>query len=670
MRILLAILMCLPLCAQEAAKPQEPAEPEEAKEAAAAAPQDQPAADAPTAESAVSGSIDFGYRWVDFRGGHFNTYRSVVNLGEGPKLFGSDLTIQGPGKRLFDRLDISANNWGGDPYNTLRIGARKMGVYDFSADYRNIAYFNFLPSFANPYRESGLLVNQRSYDIQRRVTEIRLDLRPGKRVVPFLAYGRNSNFGTGITTLVSSGNEYPITNRIRDHLDNYRGGVRVEMSRWHVTLEQGGTLLKDDQQVFTSGFNAGNRTTPLVGQTLFLTDALQAYGVRGNSIYSRGVVTANPFTWLNVFGQFLYSLPENDVRFTQNNAGQFAQLSPLLFFTAQQDIFSGLARMPRTSATAGTELRPFNRLRILQSWMTDRLHTSTFGTLGQQLFPPTGGAVTSLPRSEGQRLVMNYNQHQIDAFYDVTRRITLRGGHRYVWGDSVVPPSSLTGEQRSDLRRQVALTGVAFRTGGKLSANFDFEGATSDNTYFRTSLDDYQLIRARARYQAVASLGFSANFTYLNNDKPTPGINYSLLSRNNTFSVFWTPGGGQRMSVLAEYSRSSMRSDIFYLAPQDQVPERSFYSDNAHTANALAELPLPGYLSGGPAPKLSFGGSLFRSSGSRPTRFWQPMGRLALPLHRNVAVVTEWRWYGFGQPFWQFETFRTHLFSTGLRISR
>ncbi len=38
-------------------------------------------------EHALTGTIDIGYRWVDKVGGDFNTYRSVVNLGSGPKLF-------------------------------------------------------------------------------------------------------------------------------------------------------------------------------------------------------------------------------------------------------------------------------------------------------------------------------------------------------------------------------------------------------------------------------------------------------------------------------------------------------------------------------------------------------------------------------------------------------
>jgi hypothetical protein len=327
--------------------------------------------------------------------------------------------------------------------------------------------------------------------------------------------------------------------------------------------------------------------------------------------------------------------------------------------------------MPHTTASAGAELRPFKRLRITESLITDRMHNATLGVLSEQLFLAGGRTLAQLPVALGDGLVMNYNQQEVDAFLDVTSKITLRGGHRYVWGNSVLPPSALTPDgQLGEERRQVGIAGLTFRTGGKLSVNVGFEGASSGDSYFRTSLHDYQLMRARARYQAAPSLSFGANFTYLNNENPGPGINYKFLSRNNTLSAIWAPAGGKRISVLAEYTRSTVRSDISYFVPQTLTPDRSFYREDAHAVDGLIDLTLPSYFSGGPAPKFSFGGAVFLSSGSRPTRYYQPVGRLMLPLYKHVSWVSEWRYYGFGEPFYTYEAFRAHLITTGLRLTR
>ena len=40
--------------------------------------------------------------------------------------------------------------------------------------------------------------------------------------------------------------------------------------------------------------------------------------------------------------------------------------------------------------------------------------------------------------------------------------------------------------------------------------------------------------------------------------------------------------------------------------------------------------------------KLTFGGSLFVSSGSRPTRYYEPLARLSVPMGNHVSWNTEW----------------------------
>src|SRR5262249_8379456 len=140
---------------------------------------------------------------------------------------------------------------------------------------------------------------------------------PGNWLVPYLAFDRDAGNGNGITTFVTGGNEYPLPDRIRNSANNYRGGIRLELRSFHVTLEQGGTTFKDDQQVFSSSSapNPGNNTAPLLGQRLFLTGLQQTYGIRGTGVYSKGLLTARPVSWADLYGQFLFSQPKNDVNY-------------------------------------------------------------------------------------------------------------------------------------------------------------------------------------------------------------------------------------------------------------------------------------------------------------------------------------------------------------------
>ena len=95
--------------------------------------------------------------------------------------------------------------------------------------------------------------------------------------MPYLEYDHTSDTGTGVANFVADANEYPVMNLIRDSNENYRGGVRIELPRWHFKLEQGGTTFKDDEQLNAGAgqTNYGNFYSPFLGQTL---DTNQPFG--------------------------------------------------------------------------------------------------------------------------------------------------------------------------------------------------------------------------------------------------------------------------------------------------------------------------------------------------------------------------------------------------------
>ena len=119
---------------------------------------------------------------------------------------------------------------------------------------------------------------------------------------------------------------------------------------------------------------------------------------------------------------------------------------------------------------------------------------------------------------------------------------------------------------------------------------------------------------------------------------------------------------------MAEYDRSSLHSSINFLLLPFLTPTISTYQENGHAVTSAIDFTLPSIA--GVTPRLSAGGSLFTSAGSRPTQYYQPLGRLSLPLHKHIQWNTEWRYYGFGENFYQYESFRVHTFMTGLRVDK
>lgn len=648
-----------------------PAQTQPAPAPAAAAeatpvPQDQPA---------LSGYIDLGYRWNTGVYGSSSTYRSIVDLGSGPKMLGTDFTILNsflaPGKRFFDRIDVRAADWGDDPYSTLHIDARKARLYNFTADYRNIAYYNNLPAFADPLFTSGLILNEQAEDTRRRISDFRLDLFPNHVFMPYLEYDHNADNGTGIADFVANANEYPVNSLVRDSNENYRAGVRVELSRWHIRLEQGGMTFKDDEHLNagTGGINYGNFFSPILGQTLDLTSLSEAYGVRGHSVYTNASFSANPVSWADLYGTFLYSEPVSNVHFTGLDTGNQVLLSQVLFYTGEQSLIVAASKMPHTSANLGAEVRPFSKLRLIPAWMTDRMHTSG-SSVGQQTLTTTAGQVpiASLLNSA---LISNSNQAGMDVFVDLTHRITARGGYRYVWGnasDVILPIAGLAGLEQGKIRRSVWIAGLSWHPVQNAWVNLDFEDGSSGSTYFRTSLYNYQKARVRGRHQISSSFSVSASASVLKNANPSPGINYDFLSHQESASLQYTPSGGKFWDFEGSYTRSTLRSNIAYLDPEFLITEQSLYRDNAHTLTAMFDVNMPGWL--GYKTKLAVGGSAFLSSGSNPTTFYQPAAKLSVVLRKNVSWISEWRYYGFGESFYLYQGFRTEMVTTGVRLTR
>ena len=601
-------------------------------------------------------STDVGYRFLPSTRGDWLTYRSVDNLGEGPRLLNFTSALLPQTSRWLDALRLNGSGWG-DPMNSVHLTMDKAELYRFTFSYRNMAYFNALPSFANPLNT----FNQRSFDTRQRIWNADLDLRPGKRLQPFFSVARQSGNGLGVSPIVVDENSYPAASQIDYSYTQFRGGIHFDAGeRWHVTLEQGGGRFHDDTSLSLDARNLGNRMLPYLGRRLALDKATQAYAVTGENIYSSAEVTFSPWQWVDMTGQFFFSQPKSDVRFNESAQGTLLWLETLRFVNGQQSIVSGYANQPRTSGAFHVEVRPFSRLRVLESWQTERTHNAGFVSALTTLDR------TALPaRNAADRLEWNQSEQQVQAFFDVTKFLTLQSGHRYVWGDALVRRGTLStgaAQETGLLRRHVGLAGFVLRPLAKLTINANAEVGRGDQTYFRTSLQNYEQVRVRARYRLSDAWQMNARYGRTNNSNPTPGVNLSFSAQQAGASVQWTR---QAVSVTADYTRSTLWNDLRFLDPVTYRSLLSFYRDNAHTATLAADWRLPRNRA-----VLTMGGSLFRSAGSRPTRYYQPLVRVLVPIRKQLQFLGEWRQVSMGQSLYAFEAFGVQQVTVGLRMGR
>lgn len=623
------------------------------------APQQESASPPPFGEPNFSGDIEFGYRFIPNISGSFNTYRSVINLGEGPKLFGADATIVDPKGKLFDRFELHLTTIGDDPYETAQVKVEKRNVYRLSVDWRNIAYFNYLPSYANPLIGVGSMQDENAFDTRIGSTDARLEFMPGGRFVPYIAYDRNSQYGRGVTSYAVSQNSYPVATLYSDATNTFRGGMDFNFAKFHANIEEGGTTFKDDQGASDNLPNTGTLTTTFLGQRLNLSGLNELYRVRGDSKYTKASFAADPVSWATISGQFIYAEPTTNINYTQDSTGNFYYAALAQFYSTGQDVLTGSATMPHPSGSLNIEVRPWKRIRILEYWMTDRLHNAASDLLAETLLFPT---TTLTPNSFATaRLSENYNQQEVDLFADLTSKLTVRVGDRYVWGDATLdaPDIVRTPFEHGSLSQNVGIGGIIYRFNARTRANADYEISESSDNYFRTALRNYQRFRVRGSHDLNKSLRVAMDYYLLTNSNPDPTINLTFSSTAATASVEWLPRGGKWFTVLADYTRSSVQSSVYYIIPQTRSTATSLYHENDHNGSTMVNVKW-----------VSFGGTFFRSSGSRPTEFYQPMARLSIPVYKHVFWNAEWRYYGFAEKFYQYEGFRSNQVMISLRLVR
>ncbi len=616
-----------------------------------AAADDPPAAPPTKPEVPYSAEAEVGYRVLPVLQGNFNTYRSLVNLGEGPRFLSGNFTYESK-----TRLSVSGSGLG-DPFHTAKASLFREGLYEATFTSRAFLYYNFLPSFGNSLLGLGILTPQRAYDINRNWMEAAIRLRPGKALTPYFSYSRDRGYGTGITNWVADGtNEYPLFNDTHDTTNRFRGGVRYEKQRYHLSIEQGGTTYEEDQLSSTTQRTLGTRFTPLLGQTLALNNGDQLYRVNGNSIFTSASGSASVGGWLGLTGQFLYVRPEIHSTLTQKGAGNFLLPGTATFVTTQSEALAGEASMPRSSGIYTVTVTPMQRVRILHSLWIDRYHTAGALALTDLIRP-------ALSASFNDRLEFTYNREQAEAQLDVSKYLTVRAGQRYTWGDAKLrsPQSTVPATTDPQLSMNSFLAGAMIRNWRGLWLNADYERGNADRVYFRTSLNDFSKGVLRARYRLNPAWQLNWSTVVLDNQNGLAQLDFR--SMQNGLSILWTPKSGNT-TVIADYTRSAIRSTIPYLIPSTLQPDISRYRDNANTATLMVDM--KGYK----AIRLMAGGAYVQTSGSRPSRFPQPEARLYVPMHKMCSLFGEWRYWGYGQPFYPYESFRAHQITVGLKFTR
>jgi hypothetical protein len=161
----------------------------------------------------ATGVVDVGYRSVAGFNGSQDYYRSVVNLGNGPRLLFANMDFQSPlgTKKYFDKLHFDASAWGGDPYNTMRVYTKGWSSHSISITGTWITIIT--SHFCQPSAARGSPGGPTFVATAIRTMDFDLILRPGRKSLHFLPT-QIFWFWSGNRNLYGAGNEFPVNNQV------------------------------------------------------------------------------------------------------------------------------------------------------------------------------------------------------------------------------------------------------------------------------------------------------------------------------------------------------------------------------------------------------------------------------------------------------------------------
>ncbi len=617
----------------------------------------------------VHTEFEFGYRWNSGIRGNQEMYRSQVNLFDGAQLLSSYVSLRStPGAGLFDRLDLSLNNWG-DPYNSLRFRIGRTDLYDFTASYRNLRYFNFISTLDNPLLAKGNLTPQHFLDVNYRMANFDLRLFPNNKIVPFVGYSHNSASGPGLTTFEVTGNQFLLNTDWLNTSDEYRGGVQFNLSRLNLTLEQGYRYSRNDTGV--SGVNVqGNLgNTSFLGVPIDLDSLNRGYHSRLKLPTSRVLAKFTPFQNLRIVGRYIYSMGDTEADLGEIRSGSFVDLEHFLAYSTAADGFSGRAKRPNHNGSFLIEFSPISRITISDNVDTVDYHITGVAALSTLFLNASslqgpGGSTTSQTLTDTLNTQFTYNtvRNQFEVEMDLGHGLSGRAGHRFNYLEITNDDSEEV--TTSDATQNTAIVGLTYRPGRWLRFGIDYENTQTNRPLTRTDLFNYDQVTVDWRVGAWYGLSFSGKIGARNYKDGAPDIGLKGHDQNYTGSVNYDPN--DKISIGVDFSRTNLLSDLLIVLPQNLTTTRSLFDQRIGSIGSRVGLTVYKGI------KTEFGYRGIINKGTYPLEFHQPYASLWLPLKGGLAFKPTWQYFGFNyrqDPF-KFQNYQTHLFTFALVFSR
>jgi hypothetical protein len=256
------------------------------------------------------GSFLLGYRMVDTSGVE-TKYKEDINLEKGPRLFHFNLHYLPDGKlkKLFDRLDLTVRNFGGDPFETFGLSVIKYGTYDFKYNRRKSAYFY-----------SDILEGHdfRTFDFDRITDSGLLKIWLGSKIQFYVDFDRYTKTGNSTISYDINRIEFEFDKPVEEKSSEIAVGLDLDLKCFSLVLEEKIQEYENTHSLFLPGYADGgaNASYPSSLDYFYLD---QPFDFTSYTHTAR--LNARPFSNLLIRAAAVLSTQDTDVSYSEEAGG-------------------------------------------------------------------------------------------------------------------------------------------------------------------------------------------------------------------------------------------------------------------------------------------------------------------------------------------------------------
>ena len=258
----------------------------------------------------------FGYRAVD-TSGVYDKYKEDFNLEKGVRLFNFQLSYVAPEslKKLFDRVDLSVYNFGGDPFETFSLTAQKYGRYRFQYERKKSNYYYADPRMIGPQT----YFDMRQFDFDRVSDRATLNVTVAKPVDVYFDFNRYSKTGNSTTSLDLNRIEFEFDQPVSEKLFEVAVGLNLHTARYGLVLEQRRQEYENTNSYFLPGGYTDGGAGARYPSALAYFSLAQPYDFNTNITSLR--LNARPFDSLIVRGAARWSGQDTHLAYAESALG-------------------------------------------------------------------------------------------------------------------------------------------------------------------------------------------------------------------------------------------------------------------------------------------------------------------------------------------------------------